>query len=329
MGISQGYVLENGKKSQKLKFELISNLMVVPIEVNGSKLSFVLDSGVSNPILFNLTDQDPIQINKVSEISIKGLGNNGEPIRALSSRNNTFRLGNAVNRSQHLYVVLDKDINFSPSLGVPVHGIIGYDLFRDFVVDINYTTKTIRLYDPAYHTYKAKEGAETRPLAISKKKAYMEVEVLVEGNDGIPVKMLVDTGSSDAVWLFENDRIDIPDRNYDDFLGKGLSGNIFGKRAIVKHIKIGNFVLYNTKAAFPHKSTFGDMDRFGDRNGSLGGEVLKRFNMVVDYPNNRITLRKNANFGKPYQYNLSGIEHQHDGLRYVSDRITDPRGVGQ
>ena len=45
----------------------------------------------------------------------------------------------------------------------------------------------------------------------------------------------------------------------------------------------------------------------GDRNGSVGGEVLKRFNMVFDYPNNKLHL-KNANFKNPFQYNLAGIE---------------------
>lgn len=109
---------------------------MVPIEVNGTDISFLLDSGVGKPILFNLSDKDSVQINNVSEIIIKGLGD-GEPIKALSSTGNTFQIKNIENNDQQLYVVLDKDMNFSPSLGMPIHGIIGYDLFRDFVVDVN------------------------------------------------------------------------------------------------------------------------------------------------------------------------------------------------
>ena len=109
---------------------------MVPIEVNGTDISFLLDSGVGKPILFNLSDKDSVQINNVSEIIIKDLGD-GEPIKALSSTGNTFQIKNIENNDQQLYVVLDKDMNFSPSLGMPIHGIIGYDLFRDFVVDVN------------------------------------------------------------------------------------------------------------------------------------------------------------------------------------------------
>ena len=133
---SQRFELEQNKHVQKLKFQLINNVVVIPIEVNGSKLSFILDTGVSSPILFNLSGQDSVQINDVSEVEIRGLGKE-KSITALSSKGNIFKINKIKNNKQDLFVVLDKDINFSTTFGIPVHGIIGYDLFRDFVVDIN------------------------------------------------------------------------------------------------------------------------------------------------------------------------------------------------
>ncbi|MEX0312968.1 MAG: retropepsin-like aspartic protease, partial [Allomuricauda sp.] len=105
---AQTYKLPKDQKFQKIKFELVNNLMIIPVEVNGSDLKFVLDSGVSRPILFNLSDTDSIQINNVSEVTINGLGD-GEPIKALSSMGNSFKLGKARNYNQGLYVVLDKE----------------------------------------------------------------------------------------------------------------------------------------------------------------------------------------------------------------------------
>ncbi len=325
-GTAQRFVLPDGQKHQKVRFQLINNLIIIPMEVNGSPLSFILDSGVGKPILFNLTDQDSIQINNVSEITINGLGD-GEPIKALSSKNNFFKMGDIESRDQQLFVVLDNDMNFSPSLGIPVHGIIGYDLFRDFVVDINYANKSIKFHDPKLYRHKEKGRYETLPLSIIRRKAYVNGEVFMGDKEKIPVKLLVDSGSSDAIWLFENEEIGIPSKNYDDFLGKGLSGNIFGKRTMVHGIKIGSFVLKDAKAAFPDRSSFGNMKYLGDRNGSMGGEILKRFNIVFDYPNRRMSLRKNSNFSTPFHYNMSGIELQHDGLRYISESIADKRGV--
>ncbi|MDT0608414.1 aspartyl protease family protein [Croceitalea rosinachiae] len=327
-GFGQRFHISNKKKYEKIKFELVNNLMVVPVELNGTKLSFILDTGVSSPILFNLTNQDSIQINNVSEITLQGLGE-GDPIQALKSTKNTFKIGNAKNFNQALYVVIDRDLNFSTSLGIPIHGIIGYDLFKDFVVEVNYSSSSLKLYNPNDYQYKTSKRKQTLPLSLIDKKAFVDGAVTKEDDSEIPVKLLVDTGSSDALWLFHDpDKgLDIPEKNYEDFLGQGLSGNIFGKRTKLKGIRIGMFQLNEAKAAFPYKESFSAIKDFGDRNGSVGGEVLKRFNIVFDYPRNKITLSKNGYFNRPFQYNLAGIELQHNGVRYIAERIADSRGV--
>lgn len=325
-GLAQTFALPYGQKHEKVKFQLINNLVIVPIEVNGTPLSFVLDTGVSTPILFNLTGKDSIQINEVSEIKIQGLGE-GEPIEALRSKNNSFKLGTIENASQRLYVVLDKSLNFSPALGIPIHGIIGYDLFRDFVVEMNYSSKFIKFHNSKNYSYKKNRKNKTLPLTLIQKKAYVDGEVYLKDNESVPVRMLLDTGSSDAIWLLENENIQVPDVFYEDFLGRGLAGKIYGKRTKVKRIKLGKFALENAKAAFPDKESFASIRSLGNRNGSLGGEVLKRFNIIFDYRNQKITLRKNGNFDSPFQYNFSGIDLQHDGVRYVAERLANPSGL--
>ncbi len=313
---------------EKVHFELINNLVIIPLEINGAELTFILDSGVSKPILFNLYDQDSLQLNNVSEITINGLGE-GTPIKALRSNGNNFRLKGLQNNNQQVYVVLDKEMNFSTALGIPVHGIIGYDLFKDFVVDINYGSKVIRFIDPDKYTTKKGKKYETLPLTIHGNKAYVTGEVQLKDDSNIPVKLLVDTGSSDAIWLFQDHEkgIGIPDKNYEDYLGKGLNGHIFGKRTRVKKLKIGSFTLSDAKAAFPNMECFGSITDLGDRNGSVGGEVLRRFNIVFNYPQQQITIRKNGNFKLPFQYNLSGLELQHNGMRYIAERIADAKGM--
>ena len=320
--------MPTGQRYEKVRFQLVNNLIIIPVSVNGTELSFILDSGVSSPILFNLSDQDSVQINNVSEIRIKGLGQ-GEPIDALSSNGNVFELKSVVNRSQPLYVVMDRGLNFSPSLGILIHGIIGYDLFKDFIVDINYVKKIIKFHDPRFYRPKKGRQEESLALTVLKKKAYINGNVYLNETGQVPVKLLLDTGSSDAIWLFEDEDLGIPDKNYDDFLGIGLSGQVFGKRTMVNSLSIGGFILKDAKAAFPSKESFNNIKNLGDRNGSIGGEMLKRFNIVFDYPNNKIVLRKNKNFNTPFQYNMSGIDLQHNGVRYISESIADSRGVVQ
>lgn len=328
MGNAQKFVLPEGQHSEKIKFELINNLIIIPLELNGTELSFVLDSGVSNPILFNLSDQDSVTLKDVSRIHIRGLGGS-EPIEALSSRGNGIRLKQLWNPSSKVFVVLDKDLNFSTSIGKPVHGIIGYDLFKDYIVDVNYSSKTIRFYDPDHFNSRKLKKYETFPLQIENKKAYLEGHVGLHYEDEKAVKLLLDTGSSDAVWLFRDtiSGLGLPAVYYEDFLGKGLAGDIFGKRTKVNSFRIGPFLFEDAKAAYPDMDSFNSVKNLGDRNGSIGGEILKRFQVVFDYPNGRISLKKNGNFNDPFPYNMSGIELQHNGMRYVAEQIADPNGV--
>jgi hypothetical protein len=323
---AQQYHLPDGKKTERIKFELLNNLIIIPLEVNGAKLSFVLDSGVNKPILFNLADQDSIQLHNVSEVTINGLGE-GEAINALRSHGNQFKLGTIVNSLQELYVVMDSDINFSSSLGIPIHGIIGFDLFRDFVVEVNYGKQYLKFHEPYSYVYKEKAKTEVLDMSLDGTKAFVKANVTLENNKKLAVKMLLDTGSSDAVWLFENDSITLPLKNYDDFLGKGLAGDVYGKRTKLSQVQIGNFVLNDAKAAFPDMAVYDVVKDMGDRNGSFGGGVLKRFNIIFDYQNKKISFKKNANFKLPFQYNISGIDLQHAGVRYVSERITHSNAV--
>ena len=325
---SQIYELPTGEKYQKVKFKLVNNLIIVPVEVNGTNLSFILDTGVNKPILFNLSDKDSIQINNVSEIAIKGLGD-GEPIEALSSNGNVFKIGKAVNNDQLLYVVMDKELNLSPRLGLPVHGIIGYDLFRDFVVEVNYTSKYLKLHSPKLYRSKTNASAQTLPLHIVQNKAYLQGNVFMKNKLSIPVKLLIDSGSSDAIWLFEDIEkgLGVPKNNYEDFLGQGLSGSIFGKRSKIEGISLGSFQLKDAKVAFPDMQYFNSITSIGDRNGSVGGEVLKRFTLVFNYGGRTLSLRKNSLFNHPFDFNLSGIDLQHNGVRYISESLADARGV--
>lgn len=308
-------------KSDKIKFQLIDNLIIIPVEINGVKLSFLLDTGVSKPILFNITNIDTLLVNNVETVYLRGLGG-GEPVEALKSQNNLFKIGNAININQDIFVVFDNSINFTPRLGIPVHGIIGFDLFRDFIVEINYSLKYIKLNKPEYYKYKDCKKCEQFNLLFYSNKPYVNGEVKIDDKN-LPVKLLVDTGSSDALWLFEEDSLGMKPLNnkyFEDFLGKGLSGNVYGKRSKVRSFSLKSFVLKNVNVAFPDSTSISYARMHEDRNGSFSGELLKRFNIIMDYKNAKMTLKKNNQFKSPFRYNKSGIILEQNGIRAVKEK---------
>ncbi|MEL6811811.1 MAG: aspartyl protease family protein [Bacteroidota bacterium] len=320
IGYSQtGFKLPTGKKKDKIPFELVNNLTVIPLEINGKQLSFLLDTGVNYTLLFSLYDNDSLQIKNVTPVRIRGLGDGGD-IDAIKSVNNSVKVGNALDTDHKVYVIFDEKINFSPRMGIPVHGVIGYDFFKDFVVKIDYDSQLITIYDPG--TYKAKRcrSCEVFDIALSENKPYVKTKVVSNEQENEAV-LLIDSGASDAMWLFnESFGIVEESKNYfDDFLGLGLSGGVHGKRSKMDEVWLGKFKLEDVNVAYPDSLALRNLKKDGDRNGTLGSDILKRFTVTMDYPARKMTLRKNTFFSKPFHYNMAGIIIEHDGMVPVKD----------
>lgn len=331
IGFSQGtFIIQNKKKSDKIKFKLINNLIVIPVKINGVELSFILDTGVSKPILFNIFNiNETLKINNAEKIAIRGLGE-GEPVEALRSRNNVIEIGEALSISQDLYVVYNSKLNFAPRLGIPIHGIIGYDFFKDFVVEINYSSKNIKIHENETYTYKKCKKCESLPLSFYNKKPYINAQVSIDDKE-VPVKLLIDSGGSDSLWIFEDPSLALhaSDPYFVDFLGHGLSGSVYGKRTKIKTFTINSFSLNNVNVAFPDSASISFAKNHKDRNGSLAGNILKRFNVIFNYKESSIQLTKSKYFKTPFSYNKSGIELEQSGIRLVREKesLTKTRGL--
>lgn len=301
----------------------MSNLVVFPIEVNGKKLNFILDSGVGATILFNINNKDSVKLKNVEKIKLSGLGSE-EPIDAIVSRGNNFKFNNIVGENQNLYVIFDESFDLSSKLGITVHGIIGYEILKDFVVKINYGMKKITFYDEKNYKYKNCKKCESFNLEFYKLKPYVNVGVKLDSiSDRVtPVKLLIDSGGSDAMWLFENTHSDIksPKKYFRDFLGEGLSGMIYGKRSIIKGIVLGKFEFENPTVSFPDSISISNALHFKERNGSIGSNILKRFTVTFDYLNGKMTLKKGSSFKEPFRYNMSGIELVYNGKLLVQEQ---------
>ncbi|MEJ6792063.1 MAG: PDZ domain-containing protein [Lacinutrix sp.] len=71
--------------------------------------------------------------------------------------------------------------------------------------------------------------------------------------------------------------------------------------------------------AYPDSTYTSFLRKIKDRNGSVGGEILKRFNIILDYSNARMVIKPNSNFKKIFSYNKSGLEVENEGVRLVTE----------
>ena len=314
------------KSKQRVSFKLINNLIVIPLEVNGKTLSFILDTGVNKTIIFNLSKNDSIAVLNPKKILLKGLGG-GASVDALLSENNRIRIKDMFNVNASIYVILKDIFDFSSKMGTTIHGIIGYNLLKNFTVKINYSAEEITFYNPKKFKFKKCRKCEVLPLQFHRKKPYVNVQVQLDTvyNTFTNVKMLLDSGGSDALWLFENSKKEIktPKKFFNDILGEGLSGIIYGNRSRIPRLKIGGFEIKNPTVSFLDTLSTKLARRFQQRNGSLGGGVLKRFTVWLDYPNKKIMFKKNKFFKAPFNYNMSGLDIIYNGKQLVREEAQD------
>ena len=316
----EGFKLPDDLRSDKIKFELANNLMIIPVELNGVKLSFILDTGVGSTILFSIDKRESLELKNASKIYLRGLGNDA-PAEAIKSTGNLLKIGNTYSDDHTVYMIFDESMNFSPMMGFPVHGIIGYDFFKEFILNISYSKEFIKIFDPESYKYKKCKKCYQTDLDLNNGRKRPLVKAKYKTDKGlIDVNLLLDSGSSSALWLFENPKINlkVPEDSFEDFLGTGFNGDIYGRKTKVESLHLGDFKINEVTASFPD-SLYIQGISLKNRQGSLGGSVLKRFNVIMDYPNKKITFKKNKFFYKPFNYNMSGLTIQHSGVRVTKD----------
>ena len=310
-GINRGFLIENPRnKSITLKFKSASNLIILPVTINDSDtLNFILDTGVRFPIITELPFVNKLNLNYLVPVEVKGLGE-GEALTAYRSGNNTIRMDGMIARNQEVQMVIAENFQISHILGIPVHGLIGFNLFKDYVVRIDYQRELITLWRPEHYKYRDRNRDIILPLQFDGYKPFIHTSIVMDDMTEMPVKLMVDTGASDALWLAEksDERIKIPQRNIEAFLGRGLSGDLFGTKGRLDAIWVGPLVLSKPIVSFPENDLIEQLIASNDRNGTLGAEILRRFVVTIDYRNARLTLSQTPLVRESFNYNMSGME---------------------
>ncbi|WP_419868409.1 PDZ domain-containing protein [Chryseobacterium sp. CT-SW4] len=304
-----------------IRFQLINNLIFIPVNINGADLTFLLDTGVQETSIFSLEDKE-LQLSHVEKIKFSGLGGS-VVIDGFRSDNNIGRIGNnLVNKSLSLFIIIDQEFNISSHVGIPVNGIIGYHFFKNHPVVIDYTAKKITIYNNE-QLFKRKMRKFTEfPVSIEKSKPYIyaDVEMTRERKNS---KLLIDLGNSDPIWLFPALIKDfVYNRpNIDDFLGRGFNGDVYGKRSRIHAFYLGNFRFEKPITAMPHEFSIQHINLVENRKGSIGGDIMKRFTVAFDYQNEKMYLKRNSNYDDPFNFNMSGLDFKQDGLQWEKNLV--------
>ncbi len=328
-----GFHFTQRTKSVTLPFRSANNLIIIQMQINESDtMNFILDTGVKTALLTELNFGQELPLKFAGSRKIWGHGKGEKDLIAHHAYGNTFRIGNKIVGEHQNLLVLSEDVFFlSAKLGLKINGLIGADVFRNFVVEIDYPNHKLILHDPK--RYKPRRNFKCIPIIIEQGKPYICADITdTEGNTAY-AKLLVDTGASHSLLLEEDatQNIFLPSQVFDAYLGSGLNGSIWGKVGRISMIKLSDYQLDNVDAAYPDSLSMEGIRGIANRNGNLGANLLKRFRVAFDYRQNKMYLRPSRFYKDPFYHNLSGMEVSAPipGLQYyvISEIMPDMPAV--
>ena len=323
-----GFHFVQKRRSARIPFGLHANLIIIPARINNSDtLHFILDTGVSSTIITDPSIKPNINSQFVRTIQLDGVGQDST-LEAQVSIGNTLQVG-YVRTYNHNLVVLQKDfLKLSELIGTPITGLIGYEFFERFVVTIDFRQREILLQLPEDYRYRPKKGAKV-PLEMIDKKPYVSDVLIRQKGTEQRVKLLLDTGAGHAVMLNTySTHIALPDTTIDVQLGIGLSGKISGALGRLQGIEIGGYPLASVVASFPDSLSFGGkLNPNAGRQGNIGGELLRRFRVTINYPEKYMVLKPIRRAMKEtFEHDMSGMDLRAKGDKfneYYIDKIID------
>lgn len=272
-----------------IPFELYGNQIFVRLRVNNfGPFWFVVDSGAGGWIV-DRAHAVRLALHLEQETA-QGTGAGSGTYDVSYAKNVTFSLSR-ITISVPLIGVIDLSSTKS-QIGRQIEGLIGYDFFEKFIVEIDYEANLIRLFDPK--TYRYSGVGESIPITVDRdaRNAFLEAEITVQGAAPQSRRLLIDTGSNDTVDDSFVANSTGPQREI--ISGVGLGKEFKSTVGIVSRLKLGGVSFENVYAGAGGVPL-------------VGGGILRRFTVIFDYAHERMILEPNQHLKDTFPWDASGI----------------------
>lgn len=302
------FIQKPAKLITQFKFtQLSGGIVIIRATVDDIKdsLNFILDTGSGGISLdSNLVERLGF-IKKPSESTIRGIAGIKQVEFTHKHRLNLPGLS----LDSLSFHINDYDI-LSSVYGIPVDGIIGFTFLRRYIVGINYDSLTISVYTPGGYKY-PKGGHLMQPLFS----ALPLTNAFVQDNTRTFERFIFDTGAGLCLLLSEDFATDslVFKKRRKRYVtqAEGLGGKKQMELSAVKQVQIGPY-------KFRRVPTYVFSDDYNVTNypllgGIIGNDLLRRFNLVLNYPQQVIHIKPNTRFFDPFDYSYTGLGIYQDG----------------
>ena len=301
---AQSDELPPAKLLTSFKFEqLTGGIIILHATLNDfpDTLNFILDTGSGGISLDTLTALYYKLPLEPSDRTVRGIGG----IKNINYyKNGTLHFpGLDVERLD--FHINDYEI-LTEVYGLRIDGIIGFSFLRRYIVGIDYDKQLLSVYLPGKYEY-PKKGTVLKPTFAS----IPITNHYVQDERSYLLNFYFDTGAGLCVLMseqFMEDSVFISKRKKSvNTQVEGLIGKINMRLTTMKRMKIGPYKF--SKVPIHVYSDSVNVLGYPSIKGLLGSDLLRRFNIVLNYPERTIHLTPNSHIRDPFDYSYTGMSY--------------------
>jgi len=283
--------------------QLTGGIIIVHATLNDlpDTLNFILDTGSGGISLDTTTALYYKLPLETSDRTVRGIG---------GSKNINYYKNGTLHFPGLDVTGLDFHINdyqiLTEVYGLRVDGIIGFSFLRRYIVALDYDKQMMSVYTPGSYKY-PKHGTFLKPSFAS----IPITQHLVQDERSYFLNFYFDTGAGLSLLLseqFVKDSVLISSsRKSVNTQVEGLIGKISMRLTTVKRMSVGPYKF--KKVPLHVYSDSVNVLGYPAVKGLIGSDLLRRFNIVLNYPERLIHLVPNTHMRDPFDYSYTGMNY--------------------
>jgi outer membrane lipoprotein-sorting protein len=296
------------QRSTTIPFKLINNHIYIEVKLNGQgPYEMLFDTGGGDAIMPTLAHSLGLKL----EGAFQSRGTGDATLDVAATSVGRVEIGDAfLDRQTFASAALE---SFGNVEGVPFMGIVGYEIFKRFVVRTDYDAQQLTLIEP--------QGFDYRGSGVRVPFQLKDTIPIVPGDvDGVPGIFQLDTGSRMTLDLMspfvaKNNLVARFDAKVQGVDGWGVGGAERSWIVRAHRFTFGGVSVKAPVVGLSQSAAGSEAEAYTA--GNVGAGVFRKFNIVWDYPRNQIYFERSKHYAEEDVFNRAGLWANLDGERFV------------
>lgn len=287
----------DGSWQASVTMEIANNHLYLSASVDGHSLSFLLDTGGVNLITADAADR----IGLVCEGALEARGPGRASVSAGFVRVQQLQIGSVLLERQLLRVLPMP--GFDEVEGRAVDGVLGYEIFKRLVVQIDHGRQRLTFTHPQHA--ESLPNAQTLPLSF-----YAHLPAVQARLDGVAGQFWLDTGNRNALTLWRpfvdaHSSLSRRAASAETTIGWGVGGRAAGRLARADELQLGELRI--AEPVLTLASSEDGPAAMRDVAGLIGTDLLRRFTVRFDYSRKQVQLLPDPSAGPVFRHDQAGL----------------------